>query len=326
MQVFSLPGHIIRSGKLASRIAAQSPDNEAAIRDAIIARWRQAIADGLTAEHAAKAVGVPRATLYRWERQPKPRSKRPKRIRIKTWPAALVEAVEALRLDHPMWGRAKIGPLVRREGFVASNATVGRIIAYLVGRGAVEPVPSLRRRKGAGARHWRRKHAVRLPKGQKPTRPGELVQVDTLSVNVRPDKAIKHFTAYDPVGRFTAAKAFSTATASCAKNFLDKLLTALPFAVSGIQVDAVPSSWPSSSRPAKTTAWPCSCCRPSDRSSTAPSSAPKAHGVTNSMPATTCRVASIASTSTSMPSPTSTTTTDPTAHLADVPQTSISPP
>src|SRR5579875_3930077 len=37
--------------------------------------------------------------------------------------------------------------------------------------------------------------------------------------------------------RFTAAKAFSTATAGCAKNFLDKLLTAFPFKIAGIQVD-----------------------------------------------------------------------------------------
>jgi hypothetical protein len=67
----------------------------------------------------------------------------------------------------------------------------------------------------------------------KPTTPGELVQVDTLSVNVRPDKAIKQFTAYDPVARFTAAKAFSTASAGCAKNFLDKLVSAFPFAIKG---------------------------------------------------------------------------------------------
>lgn len=136
-----------------------------------------------------------------------------------------------------MWGRAKIGPLLRREGFVVSDATVGRIIAHLVARGVVERVPMLRRRKGGAARQWRRKHALRLPKGTKPTSPGELVQVDTLAVNVRPDKAIKQFTAYDPVARFTAAKAFSTATAGCAQNFLDKLITAFPFKIKGIQVD-----------------------------------------------------------------------------------------
>jgi transposase InsO family protein len=237
MQVFGLPGHIIRNGKVASRIAAKLSDNESAIRRAAVDRWRQAMADGLTADQAAKAVGVPRASLYRWERRPKLRSRRPKRVRAKSWTPALVEAVEALRLDHPMWGRAKIGPLVRREGFVVSDATVGRIIAHLVGRGAVEWVPTLRRRKGGAARQWRRKHALRLPKGTKPSVPGELVQVDTLSINVRPEKAIKQFTAYDPVARFTAAKAFSTASAGCGANFLDKLLAAFPFAVKGIQVD-----------------------------------------------------------------------------------------
>jgi putative transposase len=237
MQVFGLPGHVIRTGKLASRIAAKSQDNEAAIRRAAIARWRQARTDGLTAEQAAKAVGVPPSTLYRWQQRVEPRSRRPKLMRAKTWTPALLDAVEGLRLDHPIWGKAKLGPLLRREGFVVSNSTVGRIIAYLVARGRVERVPTLRSRKGAGARQWRRKHALRLPKGTKPMKPGELVQVDTLSVNVRPDKSIKHFTAYDPVARFTAAKAFSTATAGCAKNFLDKLVSAFPFAIKGIQVD-----------------------------------------------------------------------------------------
>jgi transposase InsO family protein len=237
MQVFGLPGHIIRTGKLASRIAAQSSDNEAAIRRATGARWRQAMADGLTAERAARAVGVPRATLYRWEKRPERRSRRPKRTRAKSWTPALVEAVETLRLDHPMWGKAKLGPVLRREGFAVSDATVGRIIAHLIARGVVEPVPRLRSRKGGGARQWRRKHAQRLPKGTKPASPGELVQVDTLSVNVRPERAIKQFTAYDPVARFTAAKAFTTASSGCAANFLDKLLTAFPFQVKGIQVD-----------------------------------------------------------------------------------------
>ena len=32
MQVFGLPGHVIRTGKLASRIAAKSVNSEAAIR------------------------------------------------------------------------------------------------------------------------------------------------------------------------------------------------------------------------------------------------------------------------------------------------------
>src|SRR6476469_1215989 len=117
MQVFGLPGHIIRAGKVASRIAAQSLDSEAGIRRCTVARWRQAMADGLTAEQAAKAVGQARATLYRWEKRPELRSRRPRRVRGKSWTPALVEAVEHLRGDNPMWGKRKLAVLLRREGF-----------------------------------------------------------------------------------------------------------------------------------------------------------------------------------------------------------------
>ncbi len=48
--------------------------------------------------------------------------------------------------------------------------------------------------------------ARRLPKGRKAKAPGELVQIDTLFVNVRPDEAIKHFTAYDPVAKWTIGR------------------------------------------------------------------------------------------------------------------------
>src|SRR5215208_4690516 len=124
------------------------------------------MAKGLSADDGAQAVAVPRSTLYRWEQQAEPRSKRPRRMRPKSWTPELVEAVEALLLDHPMWGRAKIGPLLRREGFTVSDATVGRIIAHLVKRRAIEPVPILRRRKGGAARAWRRKYATAAQRPQ----------------------------------------------------------------------------------------------------------------------------------------------------------------
>lgn len=39
MQVFGLPRHVIRAGALASRIAAKSLSNEAAIRMDAVRRW-----------------------------------------------------------------------------------------------------------------------------------------------------------------------------------------------------------------------------------------------------------------------------------------------
>lgn len=240
MQVFGLPGHVIRNGRAASRLLdAKSSDIAASRRREILARWRTAMAKGLSAADAAKAVGVGRATLYRWQRCPQPGSRRPHRLRAKSWTPALVEAVEHLRLDNPMWGKEKIAVLLAREGLAASVSTVGRILAHLVERAAIVPVPILRRRPGGNRFRFtaKERHARRLPKGFRPRRPGECVQIDTLFVNVRPDRPIKHFTAYDPVAKWTFGKVAGTASARSATALLDKLLAEAPFKVEAIQVD-----------------------------------------------------------------------------------------
>lgn len=240
MQVFGLPRHVIRSGGAASRLlAAKTPSIEAARRRDAVARWRRAIAQGLTTEQAAKAVGVARSVLYRWEKAPEPKSRKPHRPRKGTWTPALAQAVEELRADNPMWGKRKLAALLRREGVDVSISMVGRILRKLMDRGVVVPVPTLRR--NPEARRIRRtavqRYARRLPKGLKPTRPGEIVQIDTLFVNVRPDKSIKHFTAYDPVAKWTFGHVATKATATAAKALLDKLIAEAPFKIEGIQVD-----------------------------------------------------------------------------------------
>ena len=138
-----------------------------------------------------------------------------------------------------MWGKRKLAWLLRREGVQISASTVGRILHKLVQRGAVLPVPTLRRRP-AGRRFALRpaqRYARRLPKGLKPRRPGQLVQIDTLCVNIRPDKSIKHVTAYDPVAKWTIGAVFTRATAACAASLLDKRVAEAPFAIKAIQVD-----------------------------------------------------------------------------------------
>jgi putative transposase len=236
MKVFGLQGAVYRAARAASRLPAQTSDIAAGRRDALH-RFRLARRDGLTAERAAKAVGVSRSSLHRWGARLEPKSRRPHHVKQKTWSSGLVQAVERLRLDFPMWGRAKIGPLVRAEGFAVSDSTVGRIIAHLVARSVVEPVPTLKRR--PHARRWtaKRRFAARLPKDLKAHKPGGLVQLDTVFVNLTPTKAIKHFTAYDPIAKWTVAKAYNRATSQAAASFLDKLTADMPFNVEAIQVD-----------------------------------------------------------------------------------------
>jgi putative transposase len=239
MQVFGLPRHVIRTGRHASRlIDAETLKIAASIRRDAVARWRQAMTKGLSAEDAAKAAGYPRSTLYRWEKRCAPLSRRPHRPRKPAWPSALVRAVQELRADNPMWGKRKLAWLLRREGRSVSISTVGRILRRLMDRGVVTPVPTLRRK--PGGRRFRligKRHARRLPKGLKPSRPGEIVQVDTMFVSPAPGQAHKHFTAYDPVARWTVAGVASRASANLAAGFLDKLLADMPFEVTGIQVD-----------------------------------------------------------------------------------------
>jgi putative transposase len=250
MQVFGLPRHVIRAGCAASRIAAKPPSSEAAIREATLARWMKLRSYGLTAGQAAAGIDQSRSTLYRWAKAREPKSRRPHCLRQKTWTPALMRAVERIRLDNPMWGKEKITVLLAREGIAASVSTVGRILKSLMERGVVTPVPSLRRKPG-GRRFRimaRERHAKRLPKGMKPTRPRELVQIDTLFVSTAPGRAVKHFTAYDPVAKWTLGLVAGRATAHCATALLDKLVAEVPSRSKASRSTADRSSEPPSKR------------------------------------------------------------------------------
>jgi putative transposase len=238
MQVFGLPGHIIGNAKGASRLlAAQTPNIEAVRRREALERWRKAMSQGLTSEQAAKAVGVPRATLYRWRERAEPVSRRPHRMRRPKRPPGLAAAVERLRLDHPMWGKEKLGPILRSQGFATSNATVGRIVVDLIGRGRVQAVPALIRKVAARKPSKKRPHAIRKPSDVSFEKPGDVVQIDTLSIYPLPGVTIKHFNAYDPFAKWTVARPCKQATAKNAASFLDKVLKEMPDPVKAIQID-----------------------------------------------------------------------------------------
>ena len=98
-----------------------------------------------------------------------------------------------------MWGKDKLAPLLWKQGIDCSVSKVGRILKKLVDRGVVQAVPQLRKGTRHAPRKHRRIHAERLPEGVKPTAPGELVQIDTVHINLVPGKTIKHVTAYCPL-------------------------------------------------------------------------------------------------------------------------------
>ena len=221
----------IRSARSASRLlAAKTPDIEAERRRDAVARWLMARAAGLTAEATARAVGASRSTLHRWRKRAAPLSRRPRRLRGPNRPAGAQAAVERLRLDFPMWGKAKIGPLVRELGFAVSDATVGRIL----GDRRARPPAQARAALGGEKAALRRAQARENVAFQKPS---DVVQIDTLSISILPGQAIKQFTAYDPFAKWTVARPYKRATAKNAAEFLDRVRAQMPDPVRAIQID-----------------------------------------------------------------------------------------
>jgi transposase InsO family protein len=186
--------------------------------------------------------GISRATLYRWVGQfdskdlssLREQSRRPKRLRKPKWSFELLKEVRQLRQQYPRWGKDKLVVLLRDRGWKTSTSTVGRIIHYLKRRGDIvepktRPISSKRRQK--------RTYAIRKPADYLPRNPGDLVQIDTLDIRPLPWVILKQFTARDVISKWDVIEAWSNATATSAKEFIDTLQRRMPFPVRAVQVD-----------------------------------------------------------------------------------------
>ena len=240
MKVFGLQGEFYRL----SRLDASDLSPTAHGRWAKLRAWLALRAKGLSSTEAAAGCLTPRATLYRWWRRFKvdgpralePRSRRPRRVRERQWPPDLLRRLEKLRREFPLWGKAKLTILLRRDGLPVSESTVGRALHRLMERGVVQPLSVLRRGKWKRS-IFQRKHAVRLPKGLTVHTPGDLLQLDTLTVTVHPGRTVKQFNACDSISRLCLAEVYYRATAFNAHRFLADMIERSPFAIRAIQVD-----------------------------------------------------------------------------------------
>ena len=185
---------------------------------------------------------ISRQTFYRWKRRYDPmnlntleeRSRRPNKVRERSWSPEVVEAVLRLRETYPRWGKDKLVILLRREGYAVSTSKVGRILKHLKERGVLrEPARFISARKRARNRPY----GIRKPKEYQVSGPGDIVQVDTVDVRPLPAVVLKQFTARDVFSRWDVVEAHRQATASIAATFLDSLEARMPFKVKAVQVD-----------------------------------------------------------------------------------------
>src|SRR5579863_1899180 len=207
------------------------------------------IYDALRAERcsekvALKAIQTPRSTFFRWKRRLRkagpqglePITTKPTNIRRHTWSQELESQIYTLRKANPCFGKYKIRILLKKEyGIEKSIAMVGKIISMLIKRNRVKPVLALLGRRYKKKRMFD-KYAKRWKYGMKGKQPGELVQIDHMTINSK-GFYLKHFKAVCPVTRMMVAYVFKSATSGRAAKFLDYVIKQMPFKVRSIQVD-----------------------------------------------------------------------------------------
>lgn len=190
----------------------------------------------------AKVTGISRATYYRRKKAIaqygvaglKRRSSRPKVYRQSKIPKEVEQLILKLRQDNPTYGKAKITVILQRDHAITiSESSVGRTLSRLVSRGKIS--------RSFSARRAKRKrnfcsHAKKWRYGMKASGPGELIQIDHMSVT-KNNITMKHFQAWDPKTKTIVAKVVTSATSSAAAKFLHQVIEDMPFNVKSIQVD-----------------------------------------------------------------------------------------
>ena len=187
--------------------------------------WYAVRGQGLSDEGAARELGLPRSTLYRWD----------KALRERGTVGLGVKSRRPRRVGRPTWGPDLAKAVLRRMGWKVSTPMVGRILRKLKTQGLLREPP----RAGISAHKRRRSrpYGVRKPKEYQATEPGDIVQVDTLDVRPLPGVALKHFTARDMVSRWDVVEVHTRATDSLAAQFLETMMRRFPFPIKAVQVD-----------------------------------------------------------------------------------------
>lgn len=232
---------IPEAGYITSLVRQGTISKEAARR----LRWMDHYRQYGNARLTCRYYGISPQSFYRWKNRYDPLdlrtlesgSHRPHKVRQPETPVRVIERIQQLRERYPRWGKDKLVVLLNREGIEISASTVGRVMNRLKARGLIREPENVRQAKLARRRRRKPRYAVRMPKGYRIEAPGDLVQMDTLKVQLMSNDVRYHFSARDVVSRWDCARAFRRQTSFAAARFLEYLETKYPFKIKAIQID-----------------------------------------------------------------------------------------
>lgn len=194
-------------------------------------------------EATQEAFYVSRRTLFRWQAALKKevgkleslnlRSRAPKNRRTRNTPEALRERIIALRTAHLSLGKEKIQSILKREGYLGSVSTVGRILGDLKKRGSIPKHTKLTLSARTGRlieRKYTPRKKLRRPFGYR------VLEADTV---VRFVDGMKRYilTGIDTEARTAFAGAYTNHGSASATDFLCKTREVLPECPTDVQTD-----------------------------------------------------------------------------------------
>lgn len=240
MRVFGLQGELQR---LAKRSWLDLSDS-ARFKFATVSHIEFLMRHGVKSSRACRSVGVSRASFYRWRRRLRLHGAASlrdgraftKRRRHAPVRAAIAERVQQLRDSHKA-GKEKLRVHLAKQGVLVGSTTVHRVLHSLFERGVIERIGYRTRLTSKLRRAAKRAHAMRKASKVKPSRPGELVQVDTLHERSILGRPRYQLTAQDPTSKWLHADLYTRANSRNAASFLADMVNAMPFEVISVQVD-----------------------------------------------------------------------------------------
>lgn len=211
----------------------------------LIKNYDDLIQSGGSQAAILKALRISRRTIYRWKELFRKEgnlgletySTRPNRIRKPTWTAEMKKRVLSLRLEFTVFGKDKIAVMYQRKhGEKISATTAGKILNVLLKEHKIQAVSDISGKHIPKARKFDG-YAKRLPKGMKPKKVGELIQIDHMSVTIPGVGERKQFNAICPISKFVVTKTYKNATSLAGRDFFYYARANFPFTMLSAQVD-----------------------------------------------------------------------------------------
>ena len=225
---------------------------EACYRYECLIKYKKLREKGFSEKEALDFLNLKRSTFFLWQKKYRNqcgtmkmkttglenKSRRPHNIRqANVITQTLVSHVLEIRQAEPMYGKEKIKRELEKDGVFVSVSTVGRILKYLMDKGKIQNIKLMKKKTSTVREREKRKRYAEIIRKQKPEKPGQLVQIDHMVLNLYNGLHIKEFRAVDPITRISISRIYSSANAINAREFLKEVIFELDFPIESIQVD-----------------------------------------------------------------------------------------